>query len=955
MAEYISLSKTEFEEALKSLGTEYELINKPGAKEHVYKVKTSNEKVSVVIYSSVDIFSDKTRGVGEDAIRTVFWHEKGNHPIGKGKRIYRVTSKESIARRIATTIKEFMAKAPTISVMDWDYVKAVLRESSRSHKGEFAKSLLESLEKMGRLTETQLSYAIGEETPKGYPTMEARLKSSGWVYDPTFEEASESPAEDVEDSYPEDISDTGEEVQHRPNLVGQKYSIPVITDQSGMELLPTTGYPYKFEKFNPVQSMVFPFRDEDTNIVIGASTSAGKTICAELLMEETLKKKQRVIYLSPLKSLTQEKYDDWKTRFPNHPITILTGDYTLSEEKKAEIARSPIIVMTSEMADSRTRRMESEKNYWLKEVGLVIVDETHILSTSRGHAVESGIMRFTTINRKARILFLSATMPNVDQLGAWLQSLNGKPTRVIYSTWRPVQLQFHYLEYNPGYGAGSYRFVQEEKKRLAIQTIKSKPNEKFLVFCHDKATGNSIVRMLKEEGIDALFHNADLDLDERLEVESAFEKREGGLRVLVSTSTLAWGRNLPARNVIVVGIHRGLQEVDELDIIQMAGRAGRYGIDNEGHVYLIIPEGTTWDWQEIFRNPRPVTSVLKDHQVMAFHTLAEIQNRVITNSLTMLKWYQRSLAYFQGEEFNIDDAKGLLDDLEKMEMVINKETHYTLTGLGRVSGWLYYSPYDVYGWYKNFSKLFGGKDKEELIQCPHYNTCEEDTCPHTNKACTGYIPCKPMNKAGLNDLKQVAIAAATGGSVNSIFDKPLQASIVDDMSIAWALTDIPSNDWGYIPREVADEANELSWKLRNRGIQASDAIHVSLAAYKCLSGAEITGGTLKASSRAIKYDIRRVCQALGLIDSQYALWEKKGFWSILPTRVMYGIPEELLELVKLPGIGGVKAKKLWERGIKTLEDAATRTDILKTMFVPTMVSKVQKDARILIEKKKEGK
>ena len=128
--------------------------------------------------------------------------------------------------------------------------------------------------------------------------------------------------------------------------------------------------------------------------------------------------------------------------------------------------------------------------------------------------------------------------------------------------------------------------------------------------------------------------------------------------------------NLPARNVIVVGVHRGLQEVDELDIIQMAGRAGRYGIDDEGHVYLIIPKGTTKAWQKTFKNPRPVASVLRDHRIMAFHVLAEIQNRVITNADTMLKWYSRSLAYFQKEDFTIADANGLMSDLESMEMVV---------------------------------------------------------------------------------------------------------------------------------------------------------------------------------------------------------------------------------------------------------------------------------------------
>jgi replicative superfamily II helicase len=96
-----------------------------------------------------------------------------------------------------------------------------------------------------------------------------------------------------------------------------------------------------------------------------------------------------------------------------------------------------------------------------------------------------------------------------------------------------------------------------------------------LIFCHDKNTGRQVLGMLKHEGIESFFHNADLELKERLEIEGKFADRENGIRVLVSTSTLAWGRTLPARNVIIVGVHRGLNDIDQLDVIQMAGRAGR--------------------------------------------------------------------------------------------------------------------------------------------------------------------------------------------------------------------------------------------------------------------------------------------------------------------------------------------------------------------------------------------
>jgi replicative superfamily II helicase len=885
---YVEISEEDVKSIFKEMKVDAFIQDIPRCYELVWNISTKNPKIQVRIYSSIDHVTRKSRSVGEDAIRLVFWSVPGKHPIGKGRRIYRVTSTQSIKERISKQIEDFMSKASTVQLTDWDYVRAVLN-AGKNGKSGFVDSLIESLEKYKRLTDGQLSYVLGKENPKGFDTIEEKLKKGGWEYSPILEDEKSTPAL------------TPTPTEKAPRIVekqapgGINEAIKVLSDVPNMTLMTTANYPcYKFTHFNPIQTITFPFKGEDVNLVIGANTSAGKTVCAELLMDETLKQGKRVIYLSPLKSLTQEKYEDWKERFRGFNISILTGDYVLSKEKSEELQGSRIIVMTSEMTDSRTRRMEAERNYWLKEVGLVVVDETHILTTDRGHAVESGIMRFTSINREARILFLSATMPNVDQLGVWLKSLNGKETKVIFSTWRPVELQYHYVEYPvpiSRWGGADYKQTQFLKKKAAIDIVTSKSEEKFLIFCHDKNTGHSIVGMLKEEGIESQFHNADLDLKERLETESSFEQRQGGLRVLVSTSTLAWGRNLPARNVIVVGIHRGLEEVDELDIIQMAGRAGRYGIDPEGHVFLIIPSGSTESWKEIFKNPRPVTSILNNHHVLAFHVLAEIQNRVVIDPTSLLRWYSRSLAYMQEKKFSLEDAKALLDDLEKMEMVINQGNYYTLTGLGKTSGWLYYSPYDVYAWYKNFNAIFKPIDGKTI----------------------------PM----------------------------------DDLTLAWAVTDIPNNNWGYIPKDVASECEELRWQLKNRGVQASDSIHFSLAALKCLQGIEVNNGSLKANCRSVKYDIRRVVQALSTMDGVYAKWEKKSLWKVLGARVTYGIPEEMVELTRLSGIGGVKARKMWEMGIHTLQDVTEHTDLLKRMFIPTMIHKIRKEAKVLLNLDKE--
>ena len=882
--EFVTLSQKEFED---SLTGDFEIVEDSKSKEIIYSIGTSNENINIRVYSTVDIRTGQTRDKGKDAIRVVFWDNLNNRPIGKGKKILRVEGATTISDRISSRVQEFIGSAHDQNVIDFQYVRAILSSKAISWMG-FAQSLLESLDKYGSLTDGQLAYVIGDSNPKGKPTMESQVK----IKDPDFMEIYFESLDDEEDDNEKELvsNETGDKVNgpgtKEQNSKKTDKRVEIVLDVSG-DRVPTSEYQdfqYPFESFNPVQSLVYPHRGEDRNMIVGANTTAGKTICAELLMDDVLAKGQRVIYLSPLKALTSEKYEDWQIRFPNEKITIMTGDYTLSEQKKQELGKSRIIVMTSEMCDSRTRKYHSEKNFWMDQVGLVIVDESHILTTERGHAVESGIMRFTRLNPRARILFLSATMPNVAELGGWLSDLNGKETTVIFSTWRPVELQLNFMEYPIAlnkWGREDYWSSQEAKRQMVVDTILSKPDEKFLCFVHDKGTGRDIVNRLAEHNIVAHFHSADLELKDRLEIEGQFQSKENGIRVLVSTSTLAWGRNLPARNVVICGVHRGINTVDELDIVQMAGRGGRFGIDDAGFVYLIIPQGSTNTWKDVFVNPRPVLSVLNNHQIMAFHALAEVSNKVIQCAGDLLNWYSRSLAFKQNSTFSREDAEALSTELTEMQMI---DEHFNITNLGRVSAMMYFSPYDIDAWHKNFGQIF------------------EDNLT------------------------------------------------VDDTTLAWALGDVPSNDMGYIPKPLEQDVKELRWLLKNRGVtHTSNGIVSALAIYSQLSGQD-GEAYLKPFKRAVVFDIQRQVQAISMIDGMYAMWNQENLWKALPIRVQYGVGMEMIELVSIPGVGGVRAKKLWAHDIRTIADVATTpAKKLHKIFNPATTKKIQKAAKEMMK------
>lgn len=592
-----------------------------------------------------------------------------------------------------------------------------------------------------------------------------------------------------------------------------------------LEQVPTAGYPYPypFDYFNPVQSRVLHLKDRPTNVIVAANTSAGKTVAAELLIDTALAQGRRAIYLSPLKALTEEKYTEWQSRYSNEKITILTGDYELSPETAETLRHSTIVVMTSEMMDSRSRKFHAERNEWMQDVGIVVVDESHILSTSRGDAVETGIMRFTSLCPDARIVFLSATMSNADQLAQWLTALNGKQTDVVQSAYRPVPLQMHYYEYDPatgGDGKKTYRATETQKIQMAVDLVLSKPDEKFLVFVHAKTTGRKLAGVLQKAGISTAFHNADLRLGTRRKHEASFRDRDNGLRVLVSTSTMAWGVNLPARNVVIVGVHRGLAEVDELDIIQMSGRAGRYNIDTEGHVHLILPPGTSDRWRDIFENPRPVISVLANRDKLAFHVLAEIQNQAITTEAALIRWYGRSLTALQKTAaFTAEEARAVLMDLKKMKMIVEDAEGYSIAPLGRVSALLYFRPDDVFAWYKNFARII-----------------EESRATHADAA-------------------------------------------------AWALADIPSNRGDYLPGDL--QYLEQHWRealsFLNKPLNCGAVFWIQ-AVSNCLEDIPAEG-TMASKMWAFRNDAPRIINALRMIDQTWAHWHYETFWDFLEGRL----------------------------------------------------------------------
>lgn len=312
-------------------------------------------------------------------------------------------------------------------------------------------------------------------------------------------------------------------------------------------LVQTAKFPHAkwgFEEFNPVQSRLFEIYEGDSNVAIAASTSAGKTVCAEMYMSYEIRKRGgKAIYIGPLRALAKEKEDEWCNpdyHFGDLKVSICTGDFRITANRVKELDSANILVMTPEMLASRCRNHKSEKSNFLKGVGTIVFDESHLLTVpGRGDHIEVALMKLSEINPDCRVVLLSATMPNVDEICGWVSGLTGRNTHYLESKYRPVPLGINYPTYFDG--VKTYDEKENEKVATAVGIVNHFSDDKFLIFVHTKRTGQLMLDYLKKYGIKAEFHNANLELKKRLEIEGRFRDKKSDLRVVIATSTLAWG------------------------------------------------------------------------------------------------------------------------------------------------------------------------------------------------------------------------------------------------------------------------------------------------------------------------------------------------------------------------------------------------------------------------------
>lgn len=293
-------------------------------------------------------------------------------------------------------------------------------------------------------------------------------------------------------------------------------------------------FEFDFPVFNPAQSAVIPHIAEDTNITVTFPTATGKTAIAEAAIGYHLVSDQEglCVYVSPFRSLSMQKHEDWKEHksFVEYNSILCSSDNVVKPE---DFIDKRLILFTLEAFDSKVRSLKHRK--WLSTVKLVVIDEAHLIGQQgRGDKIEVALMRFTEINPSARIVLLSATMPNVKQLSNWLKSLNGKRSLWFSSKWRPVKTKINLHDY-----PDNWKDMLEDVSKVAMSG-----GNKVIVFVHSKKTGKEVSKAIQAKGHNCAFHHGSLTRNKRKKIEAAFNDPYSGLNILVSTSTLSSGVNM---------------------------------------------------------------------------------------------------------------------------------------------------------------------------------------------------------------------------------------------------------------------------------------------------------------------------------------------------------------------------------------------------------------------------
>ncbi|MGW5420811.1 DEAD/DEAH box helicase [Streptomyces sp. NPDC003943] len=411
--------------------------------------------------------------------------------------------------------------------------------------------------------------------------------------------------------------------------------------------------------FNPVQAAAVPVvLDGSGHLVVVAPTGAGKTPIGMVAALEAHARGRKAAWLVPQRSLTDEldrELQLWRRR--GLRVVRLTGEAAVDTEL---IRSADVWVATTEKFEAICRAGSLRDA--LAEVGCLVVDEIHLLGDpTRGAVLEALLARVREDSAATRIVGLSATVANADEVAQWLGA------RLVRTTWRPTRLTWQ-LPLLPPVDETDWAARAAVRTEAAVRIARQVTDEggSVLVFCGSKRRVRATALALAAdrgvpvagvdtddaEAVERLCTKAGVRLHYRdwpykREAEHAFRAREAD--VLVATSTVAAGVNLPARAVIVGDTTIGLDRIEVSMVQQMFGRAGRIGAgEREGWAFLLADPAERAHWQARLAAGYTVRSRLDDR--LADHLLAEAVQERLSTLDEAERWWAGTFAAYQGHD-----------------------------------------------------------------------------------------------------------------------------------------------------------------------------------------------------------------------------------------------------------------------------------------------------------------
>jgi superfamily II RNA helicase len=440
---------------------------------------------------------------------------------------------------------------------------------------------------------------------------------------------------------------------------------------------------------DPFQEQAVRAIDEGHSVIVSAPTGCGKTLIAEYAVDVSMYLGRKVVYTAPIKALSNQKFRDFRKRFGEHAVGIHTGDVTMNPD-------APLLIMTTEIF----RNLILEESDRLEGIHYAVFDEIHYLDDpERGTVWEESIILAPP---GIRFLCLSATVPNIRELADWMGSVRDTEFVVVKEHVRPVPLRHHL--FSAKYGPMPLKAVRRKyKKRLAERKkfMRHKPSSKKIVqyvlaegqypvlyFCFNRRACEAnaerharvdllddderervrrmvddLVRQYRLEDYERLgrmrrlwesgcaYHHAGILPAAKEIVERLFT--EGLIKILFCTETFALGINMPASAVIF----DELEKFNGVDFTylstrhyrQMAGRAGRRGMDEVGHVYAqVVPEAA--DPAEIERILYGRDEKIASRFLASYSTILTLYSRFGEEAYAL---FRKSLRNYRKGEFTL--------------------------------------------------------------------------------------------------------------------------------------------------------------------------------------------------------------------------------------------------------------------------------------------------------------